>query len=57
MIVAVQDHLHAEVVLKCVKQGFDILCEKPMATSPEDCIIMADAVAKSKAIFGMGHGT
>ncbi|KIO18198.1 hypothetical protein M407DRAFT_16270 [Tulasnella calospora MUT 4182] len=55
VVVAVQDKLHVEVVLKCVTQGFDILCEKPMATTPEDCIAMADAVANAKVIFGMGH--
>ncbi|KAG9006132.1 hypothetical protein FRB94_000957 [Tulasnella sp. JGI-2019a] len=55
VIVAVQDQMHAEVVLECVKQGFDILCEKPMATTPEECIRMADAVERSRCIFGMGH--
>ncbi|KAG8949922.1 hypothetical protein FRC04_008225 [Tulasnella sp. 424] len=55
VVIAVQDKLHAEVVLKCVAQGFDILCEKPMATTPEDCIAMADAVAGANVIFGMGH--
>ncbi|KAG8908615.1 hypothetical protein FRB99_004903 [Tulasnella sp. 403] len=55
IVVAVQDKLHAEVVLQCVEHGFDILCEKPMATTPEDCIRMAEAVSNAGIIFGMGH--
>ncbi|KAG8889298.1 hypothetical protein FRB98_005111 [Tulasnella sp. 332] len=39
--------MHTEVVLQCVEQGFDILCEKPMATTPEDCIRMVDAIERS----------
>lgn len=56
IIVAVQDHMHMEIVLAFAAQGYHILCEKPMATSLEDCIKMEDAVKKSGIIFGMGHG-
>ncbi|KAG6832937.1 hypothetical protein H0H92_004821 [Tricholoma furcatifolium] len=56
VVVAVQDKLHLEVTLAFAEQGYHILCEKPMATSPEECIRMTDAVAKAGCIFGMGHG-
>lgn len=56
VIVAVQDHMHMDVVLAFAAQGYHILCEKPMATSLEDCIKIEEAVKEFKIIFGMGHG-
>ena len=56
VLVAVQDHMHAPVVTALAAQGYHILCEKPMATSPEDCIRMADAAKRSGKIFAIGHG-
>lgn len=48
--------MHVEVALAFAKQGYHILCEKPMATSLEDCIRMEMAIKKAGTIFGMGHG-
>lgn len=56
LVIAVQDHMHCEVVQAFAEQGYHILCEKPMATSIEDCIKMSAAVKKAGIIFGMGHG-
>ena len=56
VVVAVQDHMHMEVVLAFAEQGYHILCEKPMATSIDDCIKIEEAVKKAGIIFGMGHG-
>ncbi|KAG9123368.1 hypothetical protein FRC07_015026 [Ceratobasidium sp. 392] len=55
IIVTVQDHMHAEVVIPFAERGYHILCEKPMATTPEECVRMADVVEKSGIVFGMGH--
>ncbi|OJA16376.1 hypothetical protein AZE42_09867 [Rhizopogon vesiculosus] len=55
VIVAVQDHMHYEVVLAFAAQGYHILCEKPMATSPRDCLDMEKVVKNAGVIFGMGH--
>lgn len=57
VVVAVQDKAHMEVVLPFASRGYHVLCEKPMATSPEECIRMADAVKQAGVIFGCGHGT
>lgn len=57
VIVAVQDQMHLEVAIAFAEQGYNILCEKPMATSIEDCIKMETAIKKAGVIFGMGHGT
>lgn len=56
VVVAVQDRMHLEVVEAFAELGYHILCEKPMATSVEDCLKMYDAVTKAGIIFGMGHG-
>ncbi|KAH8827260.1 hypothetical protein DL96DRAFT_1529208 [Flagelloscypha sp. PMI_526] len=55
VIIAVQDHMHCEVTLAFVELGYHILCEKPMATTMEDCIKMKDAVEKANIVFGLGH--
>ncbi|KIM91075.1 hypothetical protein PILCRDRAFT_811591 [Piloderma croceum F 1598] len=55
VIVSVLDRMHLEVVLAFAEQGYHILCEKPMATSLDDCIKMEAAVKKAGIIFGMGH--
>lgn len=57
VLVAVQDHMHAEVVEAFAHQGYAILCEKPMATTLADCIRIEAAVNKAGIIFGMGHGS
>lgn len=56
VLVTVQDRLHCEVVCAFAEHGYDILCEKPMATSVGDCVKMAMAVKKGGVIFGVGHG-
>lgn len=48
--------MHLEVALAFADQGYHILCEKPMATSLEDCLKMEAAIKKAGTIFGVGHG-
>ncbi|KAJ3741318.1 hypothetical protein DFH05DRAFT_1505599 [Lentinula detonsa] len=55
VLIAVQDHMHVEVALAFAEQGYHILCEKPMATTMEDCIKIEEAIDKAGIIFGMGH--
>ena len=57
ILVAVQDHLHVEVVDAFASQGYHILCEKPMATSLGDCLKIETAIKNAGIIFGMGHGS
>ena len=56
VIIAVQDRMHLEVTTAFAKQGYHILCEKPMATSIEECIKMEQVIKQAGVIFGMGHG-
>ena len=51
-----EDALHAPLVEVFAKQGYHILCEKPMATTIADCVKMVKDVKASGGVFGMGHG-
>lgn len=43
VIVAVPDYLHKDIVLRAFARGKDVVCEKPMATTIEDCRAMLEA--------------
>jgi predicted dehydrogenase len=40
---AVPNHLHREYAVRAAKAGVNVLCEKPMAVTEEDCQAMIDA--------------
>lgn len=42
LLLCTQDKEHAEMVLKALDLGYDILLEKPAATSIDDCIAIRD---------------
>jgi predicted dehydrogenase len=46
--IALPHYLHAEVAIAAAKAGKHVLCEKPMATSLEDCDRMIKAAKESK---------
>lgn len=56
VLVTVQDQMHLQVAAPFARQGYHILCEKPMATTIEECIAMEEVVKQAGVIFGMGHG-
>ncbi len=41
--VATPDMAHTEIVIQCAKAGVHVLCEKPMATTVEECQAMISA--------------
>jgi len=43
VVVACYDPAHAEAVLHCIAAGKPVFCEKPMATTQEDCRAIVDA--------------
>jgi len=56
VVVAVHDQTHMEVTLAFAQQGYHILCEKPMATTIDDCLRIEQSIKDTGVIFGMGHG-
>ena len=56
VVVAVHDQMHMEVTLAFAQQGYHILCEKPMATTIDDCLRIEQSIKDTGVIFGMGHG-
>lgn len=48
-IIATQDYMHRDPALAFIEKGYDILLEKPMAPTPEECLEIVDAAQK--------HGT
>lgn len=55
VVIATMDRDHVEPAIACMKLGYDILLEKPMATSLEDCRAIEAAQRQSGCIFGVCH--
>ncbi|KAE9365554.1 NAD(P)-binding protein [Stipitochalara longipes BDJ] len=59
VFVCVQDQMHKDVVLGLAPLGLHVMCEKPLATSLDDCVEIYKAVSgtggKEKRLFGIGH--
>ena len=45
-IIATQDHMHLEPALAMIKKGYNLLLEKPMATTPAECKQITEAAEK-----------
>jgi predicted dehydrogenase len=61
VFVCVLDEMHASVIKALAPLGLHIMCEKPLATTLEDCISIYTSITKEwdilgrKTIFGIGH--
>jgi predicted dehydrogenase len=55
VIVGTPPNVHAEHIELLARAGKHILCEKPMASSVEDCQRIIDACRASKVTLQMGH--
>ena len=53
--VCVANHAHAEISIAALKAGKHVLCEKPMATTLEDCEAMAAAARESGKFLMIGQ--
>lgn len=53
-IVAVPHHLHAPIAVDLMQTGVDVLVEKPMAGSVEDCDAMIEAAARYERTLAVG---
>ncbi len=46
---------HAELAIKALEKGLDVLCEKPMAMNEEDCVKMTECARKNGRILMIGQ--
>ncbi len=51
----VPNHLHAEIGVAALEHGKDVLLEKPMAPSPEECDRLIAAARASGRVLSVGH--
>jgi len=51
VVVVTPNNLHAAPAIAALERGVHVLCEKPMATSWEDCKAVAAAAKRSGAVF------
>ena len=47
VVVSLANSAHADVSIRALRAGKDVLCEKPMATTLEECEAMVDAAGRS----------
>lgn len=55
VVIATMDREHVEPAVACLKKGYDVLLEKPMATTLADCRAIEAAQRASGAIVGVCH--
>ncbi|MCF6472050.1 Gfo/Idh/MocA family oxidoreductase [Nonomuraea sp. MG754425] len=55
VIIATQDRDHVEPAVRFAELGYDILLEKPMAVSEDDCRSIVAAAERSGAVFAVCH--
>jgi myo-inositol 2-dehydrogenase/D-chiro-inositol 1-dehydrogenase len=55
IVVSVPNHLHAEIGVAALTAGKDVLLEKPMATTLEDCDRLLAAARAGGRILTIGH--
>lgn len=51
VIVATPNSLHAAPTIAALNRGIPVLCEKPMATTWEDCVAMVNAAQRTGTLF------
>jgi len=56
VIVASPDETHVALVLACLRRGIPVLCEKPLAPTPEECLRVVDEeVALRRRLVTVGY--
>ena len=55
VIIATQDKLHTAPAIAACEKGYNILLEKPMATTAQECIDIVKAVEKNGVILAVCH--
>ncbi|MDD4354305.1 MAG: GNAT family N-acetyltransferase [Candidatus Izemoplasmatales bacterium] len=53
--ICTQDTLHVAPALKAMELGYDIFLEKPMAVTPEDCLLLGEKAKQWNRKMMIGH--
>jgi myo-inositol 2-dehydrogenase/D-chiro-inositol 1-dehydrogenase len=53
--IVVPNHLHAEIGVAALEHGKDVLLEKPMASTPEECDRLIAAAHRHGRVLSIGH--
>ena len=53
--VCTQDQMHVDPCLKALKKGYHVFLEKPMAITPEECVLLGNAAKQYNRLFMIGH--
>jgi len=54
-IIASPPKHHASHALAALRRGWHVLCEKPMASTPEECAAMVEQAAVHERVLAVGH--
>ncbi|MHA1973983.1 MAG: Gfo/Idh/MocA family oxidoreductase [Candidatus Hodarchaeales archaeon] len=54
-IICTQDQMHVEPTLAALDKGYDVLLEKPMATTPQECILLVQKSQEVKKQLRIAH--
>ncbi len=57
VILALPNHLHVSVGCELLAKGIHVLCEKPLATTRQDCEQLCQAARAAKAVLAVGYFT
>ena len=53
-IVCTPPSTHADICIRLMQQGVHVLCEKPLAISTDEAILMAETAQRHQVVFSMG---
>jgi predicted dehydrogenase len=54
VIVTTPNHTHAEIVKAALEHGKHVFCEKPLATTVEDCDMLSELAQREKKVLQVG---
>ncbi|KAJ3270643.1 hypothetical protein HDV01_007531 [Terramyces sp. JEL0728] len=55
VLICCQDALHTDCLLHFAALKYDILLEKPMATTAQDCLLIYNSIVEHQCLFAVGH--
>ncbi|MDF5581099.1 Gfo/Idh/MocA family oxidoreductase, partial [Vibrio parahaemolyticus] len=53
--ICVSNNLHAEITIEALNHGKHVICEKPMATNLEDCLLMLKTAKENNKKLLIAH--